>query len=195
MAAHHQAVGIQRPGHRGGAPAVRLREFVISACPKAYTRKRCPTSTDARNTCDDGFVPAADTQSVETVGTRIEALAAKLDPPLANAALAEAVGVSYETLRKWRNGLIHPTANRQKHISKVLGVPPERYMHPANYLPGDVDVVSRQILVALRAITPRQRLAILATIESMPPEAPTGAARPETETHAPSPSVEPARVR
>lgn len=64
----------------------------------------------------------------ETVGQRIERLALEKQLP-AGAKLAALFGVSYETLRKWRDGDTSPNRNRQLRIAEVLGVAPEVFMH------------------------------------------------------------------
>ncbi len=63
-----------------------------------------------------------------TVGERIEEIAAAKGLPAA-AALAELLGVRYESLRKWRTGDAAPNRSRQKVIAKVLGVPEAAFMH------------------------------------------------------------------
>lgn len=64
----------------------------------------------------------------ETPGQRIEALALERGLP-SGGKLAELLGVSFETLRQWRVGQSAPNRSRQAHIAKVLGVPPEAFMH------------------------------------------------------------------
>jgi transcriptional regulator with XRE-family HTH domain len=43
--------------------------------------------------------------------------------------LAHALGVTYETLRKWREGLTAPNRTKQQKIAEYLGVPPAEFMH------------------------------------------------------------------
>lgn len=66
----------------------------------------------------------------ETAGARIERIAQDKQLP-SGAKLAALFGVSYETLRKWRDGDTSPNRNRQLRISEVLGVAPEVFMHGA----------------------------------------------------------------
>lgn len=64
----------------------------------------------------------------ETVGARIESLAATKKLPK-NAELARLIGVSYETLRRWRAGEAAPNRKRQDRIAELLGVAHEVFMH------------------------------------------------------------------
>lgn len=66
----------------------------------------------------------------ETVGARIERIAHAKNLP-GGAALAAMFGVSYETLRKWRDGSTSPNRTRQKRVAEVLGVAPAVFMHGA----------------------------------------------------------------
>ena len=64
----------------------------------------------------------------ETPGTRIERIAAAKNLP-SGEKLAHALGVTYETLRKWREGLTAPNRTKQQKIAEYLGVPPAEFMH------------------------------------------------------------------
>lgn len=66
----------------------------------------------------------------ETVGARIERIAQEKQLP-SGAKLAKLFGVTYETLRKWREGGTGPNRNRQVRVSEVLGVAPAVFMHGA----------------------------------------------------------------
>lgn len=64
-------------------------------------------------------------------GTRLIALA-HANPKFAGLtrkALAEAFGVTYETLRKWVEGESAPSRNRAADLAELLGVRPESFMH------------------------------------------------------------------
>jgi len=69
----------------------------------------------------------------ETVGSRIKALALQQalresrEPPKAQA-LASALGVSYESLRKWAAGKTAPNRARAEKIAAYLGCPIESFM-------------------------------------------------------------------
>jgi transcriptional regulator with XRE-family HTH domain len=74
----------------------------------------------------------------ETVGSRIKALAiakalrdGKETPTFEQ--IAEAVGVSYESLRKWSAGKTAPNRKRAQQIATYLGCPPEEFMHGVNF--------------------------------------------------------------
>lgn len=64
----------------------------------------------------------------ETVGDRIERLARERGLPTGGA-LADALEVSYETLRKWKVGSTAPNRGRVELISKYLKVPEALVMH------------------------------------------------------------------
>lgn len=64
----------------------------------------------------------------ETVGQRIEAIALQKGLPQ-HARLAALIGVTYETLRKWREGASAPNRARQAVLVELLGVPAEVFMH------------------------------------------------------------------
>jgi len=66
----------------------------------------------------------------ETIGTRIEAIAAAKGIP-GGAQLAKRFGVSYETLRKWREGETAPNRAKQAVVSRELGVPVGAFMFGA----------------------------------------------------------------
>lgn len=65
-----------------------------------------------------------------TVGDRIEELA-KARGLSYGKSLADAFGVSYETLRKWRSGKTAPNRSRAELVAAHLGVKPEAFMHGA----------------------------------------------------------------
>ncbi len=67
----------------------------------------------------------------ETVGARIERIAHAKNLP-GGAALAAMFGVTYETLRKWRDGTTSPNRARQNRIAEVMGVAPAVFMHGAD---------------------------------------------------------------
>lgn len=102
---------------------------------------------------------------MDTVGKRIEALGkAKLQ--LTGEKLAERLGVSYETLRKWKAGTMSPSAPRQKIISERLGEPPEVYMYGATqvgFAPLEADEV--RLIAAYRAMLVEDRADILSKAE------------------------------
>jgi transcriptional regulator with XRE-family HTH domain len=60
------------------------------------------------------------TAATETIGRRIERLAAERGKTMAE--LREALGVSYETTRKWSTGDTAPNRNRTAQLAKLLGV-------------------------------------------------------------------------
>jgi transcriptional regulator with XRE-family HTH domain len=64
----------------------------------------------------------------DTVGVRIESIAAKNGLP-GGVQLAKLLGVTYESLRKWREGESAPNRKRQQVVAKVLGVQPEEFMY------------------------------------------------------------------
>lgn len=64
----------------------------------------------------------------ETPGARIERIAAAKGLP-SGEKLAHALGVTYETLRKWREGLTAPNRTKQQAIAAYLGVTPAELMH------------------------------------------------------------------
>lgn len=66
----------------------------------------------------------------ETIGARIERIAREKGLP-AGAKLADELGVTYETLRKWRQGITAPNRTRATHIARVLGVPKDQFMADA----------------------------------------------------------------
>jgi transcriptional regulator with XRE-family HTH domain len=71
----------------------------------------------------------------ETVGERIVRLAAGLpSPPTSRKALAAALGVEYETLRKWCAGLSAPNRSRAEHVARYLGVTESVVMHGVSVL-------------------------------------------------------------
>lgn len=65
---------------------------------------------------------------MRTVGERIDAIAREKGLP-SGQALADLLGVSYETLRGWRKNRAAPNRARQLKIAEVLGVNPEQFMH------------------------------------------------------------------
>ena len=94
--------------------------------PDDATTKSC----DATETCVATSFSCGDASAVayESIGARIERLAQEKQLP-SGAKLAALFGVSYETLRKWRDGDTSPNRNRQQRIAEVLGVAPEVFMH------------------------------------------------------------------
>lgn len=64
---------------------------------------------------------------MDTIGKRIEAIAERKGLPIGSE-LAARLGVKYESLRKWRQGLAGPSRRRQEVISSVLGVPASEFM-------------------------------------------------------------------
>jgi transcriptional regulator with XRE-family HTH domain len=85
--------------------------------------------------------------SDETVGDRIVRIAAANISlqGLNRRKLADALGVTYETLRKWMAGTNAPNRSRAEGIANVLGVPPETFMHGVEYgvTNGTPDTVGR----------------------------------------------------
>lgn len=68
------------------------------------------------------------TQDKNTAGHRIESIAKAKGLPVGQE-LAAMLGVSYETLRKWRAGATAPNRNRAADIAKLLEVPEAEFMH------------------------------------------------------------------
>lgn len=103
--------------------------------------------------------------SASTVGDRIEELGRdKLG--LTGAALAEKLGVTYETLRKWKRGLGSPSAPRQKRISEALGEPPAVFMHGAAAVGGEpLTRDEKRLLGAYRGILEDDRAKVLKELE------------------------------
>lgn len=89
--------------------------------------------------CADTQFCCADTGDVqETVGSRIKAIALakalrEARAPLSQKALAQALGVSYETLRKWSQGLTAPNRSRAIAVAEWLGCQVEEFMHGVNF--------------------------------------------------------------
>lgn len=66
----------------------------------------------------------------QSIGDRIEALG-KTKLEATGAELAKELGVSYETLRKWKRGKSAPSGPRQKTIAERLGVAASVFMFGA----------------------------------------------------------------
>lgn len=102
----------------------------------------------------------------ETVGSRIKALALQQalrenrEPPKAQA-LASALGVSYESLRKWSAGKTAPNRARAEKIAAYLGCPIESFMLGVRFDEDDdapeqpqTDPDEAELLAAFRSIPP-----------------------------------------
>lgn len=106
---------------------------------------------------------------METIGQRIEAIASECGLP-SNSALAQHLGITYETLRKWRSGSSAPNRSRLKKISELLGVDPARLMfgieREAGAKPEDeLSEEESRVLAAFRTLPTRERMDFLAQIE------------------------------
>ena len=95
----------------------------------------------------------------ETPGSRIERIAEEKGLP-SGKALAKALGVTYETLRKWREGATAPNRTKQHRIAEYLGVAPAEFMHgvtgdgrPTSAAPS-ADAVLEQLGMLLAALSP-----------------------------------------
>jgi len=101
----------------------------------------------------------------ETVGERIIRIAAgRPELPRELKALAELLGVEYETLRKWRAGAVAPNRRRAAVVADVLGVPIETVMHgtPSTAVPTlepavALDMALAVVGTALGATPPEHR--------------------------------------
>ncbi len=104
----------------------------------------------------------------DTVGIRIEALAKQKGLPQ-GAALAAHFGVSYETLRKWREGESAPNRSRQQLIAEKLGVAPEAFMFGSG-AGGDgaarLSEKERSLLQAFRRVLKVDRERALSALEA-----------------------------
>lgn len=123
--AHRQEVPT-RPSGRRGAPRVwRLTKIVLpfGECATTKTCFATETCVATSNRCAH-----ASPVPTETAGARIERIAREKNLP-SGLKLAALFGVSYETLRKWRDGETSPSRNRQQRVSEVLGVAPGVFMH------------------------------------------------------------------
>lgn len=85
----------------------------------------------------------------ETIGTRLER-AAKQNKQLTLAQFAEALGVSYETARKWVVGSTAPNRARLEQICDLLGVTPQWVMFGDSHL----DAAGTAAAVASATLTP-----------------------------------------
>lgn len=102
----------------------------------------------------------------ETVGARIERIAQEKQLP-SGSQLAALFGVSYETLRKWREGGTSPNRNRQLRIAEVLGVAPEVFMHGvAGAQAGEpLKADEARLLRAYRQVLKADKAAVLKQLE------------------------------
>lgn len=101
----------------------------------------------------------------ETVGDRIERLAKAKGLPVGGA-LANRLGVSYETLRRWKAGDTAPNRNRAVRIAEFLGCAPEAFMHgvtdaAAEALPSD----EARLVEAFRMLLRADKAELLTEIE------------------------------
>ena len=106
---------------------------------------------------------------MDTVGQRIEAIAATKGLP-SGAALAKQIGITYETLRKWRSGATAPNRNRLKKVLEVLGVEPIQllFAKPGTGVSNPLESHSDQedrLLLAFRTLPARERSEYLQQIE------------------------------
>jgi len=103
-----------------------------------------------------------------TAGDRIEQAARKKGLSYGTE-LAQKLGVSYETLRRWKTGHTAPNRQRQAKIAQVLGVDPSFFMHGVG-APPDLNPLSadeESLLSAYRCLLARERHELLATAERL----------------------------
>lgn len=114
-----------RQARRGALLGARSPMYVSLPWRRAYTTKTCPASQTCADTSDgcDETEPMA-----QTVGVRIEALA-RANGYASIKDFVNAVGVSYETFRKWKAGDAAPNRARQQKLSELLGCDASVFMH------------------------------------------------------------------
>ena len=101
----------------------------------------------------------------DTVGDRIERLAKAKGLP-AGSALAADLGVSYETLRRWKAGDTAPNRNRAVRIAEYLGCAPEAFMHGVtDAAPGQLPDDEARLVEAFRQLLRDDRAELLAEVE------------------------------
>jgi len=140
-----------------------------------------------------------------TVGSRIEAIALQKGLP-SGKRLADLLGVSYETLRKWREDQAAPNRSRQAVIAERLGVAPEAFMFGAPQAPAERAYYTDRFSAAARSLA-RQfdavpdgdgKVRLLAQLEDLIrvaslPRRPSSSAA--TDGHLPKTGKAPARSR
>lgn len=101
----------------------------------------------------------------ETVGDRIERLAKAKGLPVGGA-LAADLGVSYETLRRWKAGETAPNRNRAARIAEYLGCAPETFMHGvSDTAPNKLPPEEARLVEAFRTLLRDDKAELLAEVE------------------------------
>lgn len=101
----------------------------------------------------------------ESVGNRIERLAKANGLP-AGSALANRLGVSYETLRRWKAGETAPNRNRAVRIAEFLGCAPEAFMHGVtDAVPDKLPADEARLVEAFRMLLRDDKAELLAEVE------------------------------
>lgn len=123
--------------------------------------------------------------TVETVGGRLEASARDHGWTLAE--FAAKLGVSYETVRKWRAGKTAPNRGRQKQIADLLGKPAEWVMYGSASAPAAtsskvrLSATEERLLFAYRQVLIHDQEEALASLEKRANEVAELTARITTE--------------
>ena len=98
---------------------------------------------------------------MDTVGDRIEDIGRRKLGKTGKS-LAAALGVTYESLRKWKRGTSSPSAPRQAKIAVRLGVPVAAFMHGAVAGGGEpLTPDEARLLAAYRALLKDDRADLL----------------------------------
>lgn len=136
----------------------------------------------------------------ETVGARIERIA-KEKGLGKSAALAKSLGVSYETLRKWRAGEIVPNRNRQARIAAYLQVEIKDFLHAKPPQAEPIDELAAWLLKLYNDLPLDRRMKLIHQAEALqvhprPKVLLTDEDAPAlTDAPLPSPSPAPAAVK
>lgn len=133
---------------------------------------------------------------MESIGARIERLGAER-LGCTGKLLAAKLGVTYETLRKWKSGDIAPNRTRQEQIARQLGVPISAFMLPGGDAQGDPPISKdeQRLLAAYRVVLAEDRDKALAALERRAREVEEIELRIRTERGVFAPAAAPSRKR
>ncbi len=138
-----------------GLPVGRSPVRVLHPLRRMYTTKPCV----ATKTCDDAAICCAENLRMpETIGARIARIA-KERKGWAPAEFAAALGVSYESVRKWITGETAPNRNRLAKVGALLGVAPEELL---------LGVVATPALVRGTSLATSKMVELIARLAALP---------------------------